>query len=112
MSLPQIALAVAGSSNLEVLNKLDNVASQQGPYQLANGNTLNEIIGTVVSMALSLLGIVFIILMVYAGYNWMTAQGDEEKVTNAKSTIIRAITGVIVVIGAYAIWYFVFNNLF
>jgi len=58
-----------------------------------------------------LLGIIFIILMIYAGYNWMTAQGEEEKVTKAKTTIQRAIIGLIIVVSAYAITAFVFKSL-
>lgn len=105
--LPQMILAATPA-----LDTLDNIASKKGPYIQADSNTLSSIIGTVISLVLGLLGIIFLILMIYAGYNWMTAQGEEEKVTQAKSTITRAITGIIVVIGAYAIWNFVFSKLF
>ncbi|MBI4812328.1 hypothetical protein HY798_02695 [Candidatus Falkowbacteria bacterium] len=57
-----------------------------------------------------MLGVIFIILMLYAGYNWMTASGEEEKVTKAKDTIWRAIIGLIITIGSYAIWDFILNN--
>ena len=46
--------------------------------------------------------------IIYAGYNWMTAQGEEEKVSKAKDTIQRAVIGLIVTIAAYAISYWVF----
>jgi len=41
----------------------------------------------------------------------MTAQGDEKKVDKAKETIQRAITGLIIVIAAYAISIFVVGRL-
>ena len=41
----------------------------------------------------------------------MTARGEEEKVEKAKDTITRAIIGLIIVVGAYAIWSFIFSNL-
>lgn len=88
------------------LDKLQEVGSgDSGPYQTVDtGIEISEFIGTVVSAFLSLLGVIFIVLILYAGYNWMTAQGDDEKVVKAKDTITRAITGLIIVIGSYAIW--------
>jgi hypothetical protein len=49
--------------------------------------------------------------MLYAGYNWMTAAGDEQKVEKAKDTITRAIIGIIITVSAYAITYFIFKYL-
>lgn len=69
-----------------------------------------QIMGAVINAFLSILGVIFIILIILAGYNWMTARGDEEKVTKAKDTITRAIIGLIIVIGAFAIWIFVLNT--
>ena len=59
----------------------------------------------------SLLVVLFLAYLLYAGYSWMTAQGDEEKVTKAKDTIQRAIIGLIITIGAYAISYYVLEKL-
>ncbi len=81
-------------------------------WGVAPGSTgLSVIIQYVVSAFLGLLGIIFLILIIYAGYNWMTAQGDEEKVTLAKNTLTRAIIGLTIIILAYAITYFVFSSL-
>jgi type IV secretory pathway VirB2 component (pilin) len=72
---------------------------------------LPGIIQVAISAFLGLLGIIFIILIIYAGFNWMTAGGDEEKVKLAKDTLIRAVIGLIIIIAAYSITYFVFSNL-
>ena len=94
------------------LNKLGEVGSgEAGPYVKADATTISEIIGTAVSAFLALLGVIFLVLMLYAGYHWMTARGEEEKVEKAKDTITRAIIGLIIVVGAYAIWSFIFSNL-
>jgi cytochrome bd-type quinol oxidase subunit 2 len=71
------------------------------------GNTAEAII----SAFLSILGVIFVILIIIAGYNWMTAAGDEQKVTKAKDTIRRAIIGLIIIVAAYAITYFVFTSM-
>jgi hypothetical protein len=107
--LPPAVLAVNPAS--ETLDKIST--GEVGPYVASTDNQLlSTIIGTVISVALSLIGTIFLVLMLYAGYNWMVARGDEEKVTQAKDTITRAIIGMIIVIGAYAIWAFIFKQLF
>ena len=90
-----------------VLDKLEQVAETKGPYADVKDTTISEIAGTAVSAFLGLLGVIFIILILLAGYNWMTASGEEEKINKAKKTIQRAIIGLIIVVGAYAIWSFI-----
>jgi lysylphosphatidylglycerol synthetase-like protein (DUF2156 family) len=72
-----------------------------------SGTQIASIIGTIISVALSLLGIVFLTLLVYAGYVYMMAGGDETKVERAKHTIVRSIIGLTIVLCAYAIAKFV-----
>jgi len=69
------------------------------------------IISQVITTALTFVGVVFLGLAIYAGYNWMTAQGEEEKVTKAKDTLTAAIIGLVIVIAAYAISYYVIDVL-
>lgn len=96
------------------LQKLKEIGNTYGPFQdisTSGQYGLSQIIGAVVEAALALIGAIFLVLMLYAGYNWMTAMGEEEKVEKAKDTIIRAIIGIIIVVGAYAIWNFIFIQL-
>ncbi|MEK7202957.1 MAG: hypothetical protein AAB653_01450 [Patescibacteria group bacterium] len=65
--------------------------------------TVPEIIGTIVGAGLAFLGIVFLILMIYGGWIWMFAQGNEKEVEKAKGLITSAIIGLLIVLGAYAI---------
>lgn len=97
----------------ETLKNLQTVAggtSGEGAYQTGAGApTIASIAGLAVNVFLSLLGIIFIILTVYGGFNYMTARGDEDKVSKAIATIQRAIIGLIIVFASYAIWAFIFN---
>ncbi|MBU1062963.1 hypothetical protein KJ700_02205, partial [Patescibacteria group bacterium] len=70
-----------------------------------------DVIGYGIQAILGLLGIIFLILILYAGFNWMTAAGDEEKVTKAKETLSRAIIGLVIIVSAYLITIFVFSKL-
>lgn len=104
---------IASAADNPALKKLQEVGSDNGPYQdVPSGYGLSQVVGAVVQGALALIGVIFLVLMLYAGYHWMTARGEEEKVEKAKDTIQRAIVGIIIVVGAYAIWRFIFNSLF
>ena len=106
--LPYFVSAESQSTtNLKAVGEVGTAA----PYVQTNEYKLSEIIGIVIQAFLGILGVLFLSYLLYAGYNWMTAQGDEEKVTKAKDTIQRAVIGVIICIAAYAISYFVFQKL-
>jgi hypothetical protein len=68
---------------------------------------LPTIVGTSINIALSMVGLIFLILTVYAGLLWMTAQGDETKVDKARKIIIAATIGLTVVMSASGITYLV-----
>lgn len=68
-------------------------------------------LATFVRAALSLLGLIFVSLVIYAGFLWMTAGGDEKQVGKAKNTIKQAIIGLAITLAAYAITGFVVGKL-
>ncbi len=68
---------------------------------------LTLLAGTIVRALLGLVGIVFFILIIYGGYSWMTAGGNDDKILKAKKLIIRAVIGLAIVASAYSIAYFV-----
>ena len=65
--------------------------------------TIGKIIGT----ALSFVGVLFLVLIIYAGLLWMTAQGNDTKIATARGIITNAVIGLIIVMSAYAITAFV-----
>ena len=66
--------------------------------------TLPQIIGTVVSIFLGFLGTIFIILTIYAGFTYMMAQGNEDKVKKALDILRAALIGLAIVVGSYGIY--------
>ena len=93
------------------LKTLEGIQEKSG-YEKADEYTISEFLGSGVNAFLSILGIIFIILILTAGYNWMTASGDEEKLRRAQKTILRATIGLAITVGSYAIWNFVSDNIF
>jgi hypothetical protein len=66
----------------------------------------------IINVFLGLLGIIAVVLNVYAGYTWMTAGGNDDKVETAKKTILSATVGLAIILSAYAITRFVATNLY
>lgn len=64
-------------------------------------------IGKIIGSGLAFIGLIFFILMIYGGFIWMLARGNEQEVTKAKNLIMSAIIGLIIVLGAYAITYYI-----
>lgn len=67
------------------------------------GSSLFTKIGSILSISTVFLGVVFLGLMIYAGFIWMMARGNEQEVARAKNIIIYAVIGLVVVLAAYAI---------
>lgn len=59
--------------------------------------------GSIINIALSFLGVIFLVLMVYAGYLWLTARGEDEPISKSKKIMAEAVIGFVLVIGAYSI---------
>jgi hypothetical protein len=76
-------------------------------YGTSSPTDLLTLIGTVINVLLGLLGVIFLLLTIYAGFIWMTAQGNEEKVEKAIGILKTGIIGMIVTLAAYSIANFV-----
>ncbi len=101
-SLPFVpAFAYAQISN----DATDSVASSAGFSSMS----VYEILGTLINVFLGLLGVVFLLLVLYAGFLWMTAGGDDKQVDKAKKMLINATVGLVITLSAYAITTFIVN---
>lgn len=69
------------------------------------------IVGDIVGIILSFVGVIFFILIIYGGLLWMTARGNEQQIEKAKNLMGSAIIGLIIVLAAYAITAFIGSTL-
>lgn len=105
MTVGLLALAVASTVH----------AAPGDPFGLntAAGDTIPKttdiaaLIGKILQTLLSLVGTLFLLLMLYAGFTYMTARGDAKKIEEAKKMITGAILGIVIIASAYAITSFV-----
>lgn len=70
-------------------------------------SVLTGVLNTVYAVA----GIVAVIAIIGAGFFYVTSQGGSEGVKKAKNTILYAVIGLVVVIMAFSITWFVSNRL-
>lgn len=109
----QISLAVGlrdafyGNTGDSSLNTFANNAGYDEGVAIIGGPEFY--IGLALNLLFSLVGIILIGLIIYSGIVWMTARGDEAKVTKAKDTLTEAIIGLLFILGGYALSIFLLN---
>lgn len=102
-----LPIAEAGNTLWDLQQGKDELAS---PFsEDARDRDPRGIAAGVIRVFLGFLGIIFISLIIYGGFKYMTAGGDDDEVRKAKSLIKRAIFGVVIIICAYAITYAIFE---
>jgi len=67
------------------------------------------IIARLIRAFLGILGIIFVLIVLYAGFLYMTSKGEAAKTEKAKKMIVQATIGVLIIFSSYAIASFVIN---
>ena len=73
--------------------------------------SISIVVSGIIRILLSFLGVIFVVLIIYAGFMWMTAAGNDEKISKSKKIMAAATIGLAIVLAAYAITYFVLDQL-
>ncbi len=66
------------------------------------------VIANMIAAVLGFVGVIFITLIIYAGFKWMTGgrDGNEKTISEAKTLIRNAVIGLIVIVSAYSITFY------
>lgn len=107
LALPLGMVTPRAHAQVDINDALEDVNDTAG----FGNQPLEQTIGTLINVFLGLLGIIFLLLIIYAGFLWMTAAGDEGKVKNAKNIMVTSVIGLIILLSAYAISTFVIEQL-
>ena len=75
--------------------------------ETGNPKDIRAIIATIIKVVLGFLGVIFVVLLIFAGIKYMTSGGDQEKVKDAVGQIKNAVIGLIIIVAAYSITYFI-----
>ncbi|MFH1412604.1 MAG: hypothetical protein ABIG10_01055 [bacterium] len=109
-NLPNASAYIFSRDTIEDMGKLSNDTANA--YDAStNNNSMTQIMADVIKVFLGLLGIIFIVIIIVAGYNLLTAGGNDEKVEKARKLITRSIIGLIIILSAYAITYWIFARM-
>jgi cbb3-type cytochrome oxidase subunit 3 len=90
--------------------------NQELGLPLADVNTVEGpalvFVAEIIRIVLSFIGVIFLVLIIYAGFLWMTAAGEEAKAGKARSIIFDSVVGLAIIIFSYAITTFVLGIFF
>ena len=114
--ISNFGIASAASSISNGLNNAACDADQSNPYCVGQkqNNTEDPIVKTIrkVTDTVAMVGgIVAVIFVIMSGYRYVTSSGDPQKTTAARSTLIYALVGLVVIIVAQSIVLLVLNRL-
>lgn len=90
--------------NQQVSSQLQAGAEKAG---MGEARDPRQAVATLIQMFLGLMGAIFLVMIAIASFWYITARGQEQKIEKATSTIRGATIGLIIVIMAYSITYFV-----
>ncbi len=102
------------SKNLSIITTLPkDVPTEGGPMSASSptassnppATRFEELIGSVFSYAIDIVGIAVFIMILFAGFLWLTSAANPGNISRAKSMIFNAILGAILLLSAYVILY-------
>jgi hypothetical protein len=72
---------------------------------------LVDTIAQIIRVALGFLGVIAVVIILLGGFKWMTSQGNETNVADAKKLIFSGIIGLVIILSAFAIASFVIQSI-
>ncbi len=101
MLLPHLALAATIDPGFSVFQ--DELGLGTRDLRLTIADLIHE--------AMGLLGIMAVVVILYGGFIWMISGGNDEKVKQAKDTMISGIIGLVIVLTSYSLANFVVSSI-
>ena len=93
------------------LAQVDTGANIVGNSIALGNRDPRTMIATIINVFLGILGIVAIVIVLMGGFKWMTSDGNEEKIAEAKKILVAGLIGMAIVLAAWGIATFVMNQL-
>ncbi|OGL94722.1 hypothetical protein A2348_02270 [Candidatus Uhrbacteria bacterium RIFOXYB12_FULL_58_10] len=106
LALPLVARAAVSEGLSGAASDVSTIGGEIGVEP-----DLPTIVGSAINVLLGVLGIVFVVLVVYAGFLYLTSNGEEGNVKKAKKLLTQSVIGLIIIVAAYAIASYVISAL-
>jgi len=112
--VPSLALVNSANANSDTYNNfgygyVDGTAGVNGESIVLGNTDPRTMITKIINVALTLLGIVAVVIVLLGGFKWMTAGGNEDKVGEAKKILGAGIIGLVIILAAWGIAAFILN---
>ena len=104
-SLISLSTVTVNAQNLDVWGNTQNSYANIG----LSDTDPRDVVANVIKVVLGFLGTIAVVLIIVAGFQWMTAAGSEDKIAKAKKIMTAAVIGLVIVLMAYALSTFVIN---
>jgi len=104
-SLISLSPVTVNAQNLDVWGNTKNSYANIG----LSDTDPRDVVANVIKVVLGFLGTIAVVLIIVAGFQWMTAAGSEDKIAKAKKIMTAAVIGLVIVLMAYALSTFVIN---
>jgi len=88
------------------LNQLNNNSQACGKGQ----SVITKIVAAVINILSTVIGIAAVIMIIVAGFKYITSGGDAGNVSSAKNTLVYALVGIAVAVLAQFLVHFVINK--
>ena len=112
LNLPDQALAAdIKSIGQKIKDTLIRTGESAGFAPKGTGDNVNfiKILGAYINGLLTLMGVLFLLLIIYGGFMWMSAAGNEDRVSKAKKIIMGAAIGIAIILLSMVITNFVLD---
>lgn len=97
------------NTNLEVFGNKAYDSKAPGSTEEASEKTVRTA-AFIINIFLGLIGIVFTAYLIYGGFLWMTAAGNQDEITKAKKIITNSVIAIVIILAAFAISRFVLGE--
>ena len=95
------------TSAMPVLAQNNFISPSDNPQSVASATggqgSIRQLALQIVNFFLGFLGIVAVMMIIYGGFLYVTAAGNDEKVGQAKKIIMYAVIGIIIILVSFAI---------
>jgi len=99
--------AISGLNKSANKGFLDGSGDKKEALDKAIITDIPKAIGKIIGAGLAFIGLLFFLLVIYGGFLWMTARGNDAQVTKSIDLMTQAVVGLLIVSGAYLLTKFV-----
>jgi len=85
------------SNDLEIVGANAGYSNDQ-----RSANAITNFVGKIIKFVLSLTGLIFLVYTIYSGFQWMTAGGNANRVSEARTRLIQSAIGMAITAIAYS----------